>query len=190
MAANPYTTYGVADGPSEAGLVRVVMEGEALAQPSEEEVSETIPAERFEHGRASLVAEPYPGTTRVWRGSESEANLLDESEWTVEGATLTIWELASDPVALVEWETIISRELTDADFSGGRAALMGEPSSVTLTEDGVTKTIAFSGDIGNTEQPLIRDPQYIDSADYVIMESTYGSRSPRGPRRSRTRRSR
>ena len=136
MAANTYTTYGVADGPSEAGLVRVVMEGEALAQPSEEEVSETIPAERFEHGRASLVAEPYPGTTRVWRGSESEANLLDESEWTVEGATLTIWELASDPVALVEWETIISRELTDADFSGGRAALMGEPSSVTLTEDG------------------------------------------------------
>lgn len=135
MAANTYTTYGIADGPSEAGLVRVVMEGEALAQPSEEEVSETIPAERFEGGRASLAAEPYPGTTQVWRGSEAEANLLDESEWTVEGATLTIWELASDPVALVEWETSLSRELTDADFAGGRAALMGEPSSVTLTED-------------------------------------------------------
>lgn len=136
MAANTYTTYGIADGPSEAGLVRVIMEGEALAQPSEEEVSETIPAERFEHGRASLVAEPYPGTMQVWRGSEAEANLLGESEWTVGGATLTVWELASDPVALVEWETPLSRELTDADFHGGRAALMGEPSSVTLTEDG------------------------------------------------------
>lgn len=47
---------------------------------------------------------------------------------------------------------------------------------ITLTEDGVTKTLAFSGDIGNTEQPLIRDPQFIESADYVIMESTYGNR--------------
>lgn len=147
MAANTYTTYGVADGPSEAGLVRVIMEGEALAQPSEEEVSETIPAERFEHGRASLVAEPYPGTARVWRGSEDEANILDESEWTVEGATITIWELASDPVALVEWETLLSRELTDADFSGGRAALMGEPSSVTLTEDGEPVPYELEGSV-------------------------------------------
>ncbi len=47
---------------------------------------------------------------------------------------------------------------------------------VTLTEDGVTKRLAFSGDIGNTDQPLIRDPQYIDEADYVITESTYGNR--------------
>lgn len=147
MAANTYTTYGIADGPSEAGLVRVIMEGEALAQPSEEEVSETIPAERFEHGRASLVAEPYPGTMQVWRGSEAEANLLDESEWTVEGATLTVWELASDPVALVEWETLLSRELTGADFHGGRAALMGEPSSVTLTEDGEPVPYELEGSV-------------------------------------------
>jgi metallo-beta-lactamase family protein len=47
---------------------------------------------------------------------------------------------------------------------------------VTITEDGVTKKLVFSGDIGNTRQPLIRDPQFIDSADYVIMESTYGNR--------------
>ncbi|MDE6520930.1 MAG: MBL fold metallo-hydrolase [Ruminococcus sp.] len=47
---------------------------------------------------------------------------------------------------------------------------------VTLTENGETRTIAFSGDIGNINQPLIRDPQFIDSADYVVMESTYGNR--------------
>ncbi|MDD3212696.1 MAG: MBL fold metallo-hydrolase, partial [Eubacteriales bacterium] len=34
-----------------------------------------------------------------------------------------------------------------------------------------------SGDIGNLNQPLIRDPKYITKADYVIMESTYGDRS-------------
>ena len=48
---------------------------------------------------------------------------------------------------------------------------------VTVTEDGKTQSIAFSGDIGNLHQPLIRDPSYITKADYVVMESTYGDRS-------------
>lgn len=47
---------------------------------------------------------------------------------------------------------------------------------VSITEDGITRKLVFSGDIGNTEQPLIRDPQYVETADYVIMESTYGNR--------------
>ena len=46
-----------------------------------------------------------------------------------------------------------------------------------VTEDGVEKKVVFSGDIGNLEQPLIKDPEYIDTADYVVMESTYGDRS-------------
>ena len=55
--------------------------------------------------------------------------------------------------------------------------LLGSSSILlTLTEDGVTKTIAFSGDIGNIHQPLIRDPQHFTNADYVVMESTYGNR--------------
>lgn len=46
-----------------------------------------------------------------------------------------------------------------------------------ITEDGEERKIVFSGDIGNTEQPLIKDPEYLKSADYVVMESTYGDRS-------------
>lgn len=45
-----------------------------------------------------------------------------------------------------------------------------------IDEDGITKKLIFSGDIGNTDQPLIRDPYYLDTADYVLMESTYGDR--------------
>ncbi len=45
-----------------------------------------------------------------------------------------------------------------------------------LTEGGETRKIIFSGDIGNRDQPIIRDPQYIREADYVVTESTYGDR--------------
>jgi metallo-beta-lactamase family protein len=55
--------------------------------------------------------------------------------------------------------------------------LLGSSSIIlTITEDSCTRKIVFSGDIGNTHQPLIRDPQYVDSADYVVIESTYGNR--------------
>ena len=46
-----------------------------------------------------------------------------------------------------------------------------------IQEDGQEKKIVFSGDIGNTNQPLIKDPVYLHDADYVVMESTYGDRS-------------
>ena len=48
---------------------------------------------------------------------------------------------------------------------------------VEATEGDVTKTIVFSGDLGNINQPIIRDPTLLDSADYVVMESTYGDRN-------------
>jgi len=51
-------------------------------------------------------------------------------------------------------------------------------SSITIdaTENGVTKTIVFSGDIGNLNQPIIRDPVLLTRGDYIVMESTYGDR--------------
>lgn len=61
--------------------------------------------------------------------------------------------------------------------------LLGSASiEVWLTEGEQTRKLVFSGDIGNTNQPLIRDPQYIKEADYVIMESTYGDRTHNTPK--------
>ena len=65
---------------------------------------------------------------------------------------------------------------TDVGHLLGSAAI-----EVWLTEEGRTKKIVFSGDIGNTNQPLIRDPETITDADYLVTESTYGDRS-HGPR--------
>lgn len=36
--------------------------------------------------------------------------------------------------------------------------------------------IVYTGDLGNNNKPIIRDPSHIDYADYLIMESTYGDR--------------
>ena len=55
--------------------------------------------------------------------------------------------------------------------------LLGSSSiEIWLTEKNVTKKLVFSGDIGNKDQPIIKDPQTTDEADIVVMESTYGDR--------------
>lgn len=66
----------------------------------------------------------------------------------------------------------IEFRFTDAGHLLGSASI-----EMWITEDGETNKIVFSGDIGNLDQPLIEDPQYIKEADYVIMESTYGDRT-------------
>jgi metallo-beta-lactamase family protein len=42
--------------------------------------------------------------------------------------------------------------------------------------EGHPSRLVFSGDIGRSGLPILRDPQVVDRADYVIMESTYGLR--------------
>ncbi len=55
--------------------------------------------------------------------------------------------------------------------------LLGSASiEIWLTEGEVSKKIVFSGDVGNTNQPIIKDPQCTEEADYVVIESTYGNR--------------
>ena len=60
---------------------------------------------------------------------------------------------------------------TDAGHLLGSASV-----EVWLTEGDETRKIVFSGDIGNKNQPIIRDPSYLKEADYVLTESTYGDR--------------
>lgn len=45
-----------------------------------------------------------------------------------------------------------------------------------IKENGKTTKIVFSGDIGVSDRPILRDPVYIKEADVVIMETTYGNR--------------
>jgi len=50
-----------------------------------------------------------------------------------------------------------------------------------LTEAGETRKIVFSGDVGNTDQPIINDPKTVEETDYLVIESTYGNRLHQRP---------
>jgi metallo-beta-lactamase family protein len=45
-----------------------------------------------------------------------------------------------------------------------------------LSENGESVKLLFSGDVGQPDQPIVRDPEIIKQTDYLVMESTYGDR--------------
>ena len=49
--------------------------------------------------------------------------------------------------------------------------------SLTVAREGQSRTILFSGDVGRKDMPIIEDPDIVDRADYVLIESTYGDRT-------------
>ena len=61
---------------------------------------------------------------------------------------------------------------TDIGHLLGSAAI-----EIWLREADADRKIVFSGDVGNTDQPIIKDPTPIAEADYLVLESTYGSRN-------------
>ena len=48
-----------------------------------------------------------------------------------------------------------------------------------LTEETVRRKLVFSGDLGQYDAPILHDPHRFETADLVIMESTYGDRRHR-----------
>lgn len=65
----------------------------------------------------------------------------------------------------------VSVLFTDAGHLLGSSSI-----SVTVNENNEPTTLLFSGDLGNVNRPLIRDPQTPPAADHVIIEATYGNR--------------
>lgn len=66
----------------------------------------------------------------------------------------------------------IDVRFTDVGHLLGSAAI-----EVWITEENETRKVVFSGDVGNLNQPIIKDPAYVQEADYVVIESTYGDRT-------------
>lgn len=55
--------------------------------------------------------------------------------------------------------------------------LLGSSSIEVFAKEGrEERTVVFSGDVGNMNEPILKNPVYTKEADYVVMESTYGDR--------------
>jgi metallo-beta-lactamase family protein len=52
---------------------------------------------------------------------------------------------------------------------------------VIVREKGRQETVLFSGDIGQWNRPLMKDPAVFDHAGYIVMETTYGNRDHEDP---------
>lgn len=78
-------------------------------------------------------------------------------------------------------ETIkVCDEITVCFVDAGH--LLGSSSiEVWLTEGNEKRKMVFSGDIGQGNRPLIKEPEYLKEADYVLIESTYGDRLHEAP---------
>ena len=72
---------------------------------------------------------------------------------------------------IVEIDENISVRFNDAGHMLGSAII-----EIWATENGKTTKAVFTGDLGNNDLPLLDSPTMISNADYLIMESTYGSR--------------
>ncbi|PSL19541.1 MBL fold metallo-hydrolase [Chitinophaga ginsengisoli] len=59
---------------------------------------------------------------------------------------------------------------TDAGHIIGSASV-----HVRITEDGKTTQVSFSGDVGRYNDAILRSPEVFPQADYILLESTYGS---------------
>ena len=109
-----------------------------------------------------------------WKAKKNKrsGDPTEDALYTVQDATDTLELLV--PVSYgdhVELFPGIAADWYDAGHLLGSAAIR-----FTVTEGAETRTVIFSGDIGNVDKPIIRDPQPVPPADYVVMESTYGDR--------------
>lgn len=77
----------------------------------------------------------------------------------------------------VEYDTIIDvADSIQVRFNDAGHMLGSSILEIWVTENGKTEKIVFTGDLGNNDIPLLNSPTMIESADYLVMESTYGSR--------------
>ena len=109
--------------------------------------------------------------TRQGKGEPAEAAL-----YTINDALHALDFFAAD-VTYGETTRItdgIQARFLDAGHILGSASILLE-----LDDAQIQRRMLFSGDLGNSGRPIVRDPMPAPAADYVVMESTYGDRPHR-----------
>jgi len=114
---------------------------------------------------------------------KEDAEYLNRKKLTSHEPALPLYDEADVQQALALFRTVSlgeDREVAKGVSFSFRDAghLLGAASAdVTLRQDGRTTRILFSGDVGRFGAVLTKDPELAPTADYLVVESTYGNRA-------------
>ncbi|MCG2815753.1 MAG: MBL fold metallo-hydrolase [Candidatus Aminicenantes bacterium] len=97
--------------------------------------------------------------------------------YTKEDAEKSLLQIESVPY---KEKVDIGRDLSFRFFDAGHI-LGSSMVEMTFRSNGKETTIVFSGDIGQMDKPLVKDPSFFDRADWIVMESLYGDRVHEDP---------
>ncbi len=93
-----------------------------------------------------------------------------------------IYTQADAAASFKYFKTVLYEQIIDVDehlqvkFSDAGHILGSSIIEMWFRDDKETIKLVYSGDLGMDEKPLLKDPEIIESADYLIIESTYGNR--------------
>ncbi|MGC1935567.1 MAG: MBL fold metallo-hydrolase [Candidatus Acidiferrales bacterium] len=113
---------------------------------------------------------------------EEDAQYATKKGYSRHKPALPLYAVADAQQALTRFQEIprkdpftVSPQFTVKPFDAGH--ILGSSSlQITITENGKSSVVVFSGDVGRYNQPILNDPSPIAKADYILCESTYGDR--------------
>nr|MBP9719383.1 MBL fold metallo-hydrolase [Candidatus Levybacteria bacterium] len=91
-------------------------------------------------------------------------------------------EKVMEMIEIVEYDTEIKIDNIKVTFRdaghilGSSSIEIFDPTSPRLRGASKGTTIVFSGDLGNTPEDIVRPTTFIEKADFVVMETTYGDK--------------
>ncbi len=148
-------------------LARHGYQGPIYATPATIDVAELLLAD------AARIQESDAARTTRQRQRAALAPIAPLFDETDVGAVLALLRpLPYDEPAVIA--PGVTARLVEAGHILGSASVI-----LTVAEQGRTQVAVFSGDLGPRGAPILNDPARIDTADVVVLESTYGDRDHR-----------
>lgn len=109
--------------------------------------------------------------TRIMDNKSRESGTLSLYDKKDVDTTLSLWQAVA-----YHKNILISEDLSVELFDAGH--ILGSSMFLFSIFDGNKKIkILFTGDLGNSPSTLLRDTEFVNDADYIVMDSVYGDRN-------------
>jgi metallo-beta-lactamase family protein len=126
-------------------------------------------------GTAALCQALLPDSARLQERKSADAARRGQQiapRYSMKDVATALTQLEAHPVG----ETFSPAPGINVCFSEAGHLLGAASPVVSVSVNGQQRRIAFSGDLGRRQGPLLKDPVPPQGVDYVVMESTYGNR--------------